>query len=112
MRPLHENGRRIPEETTMVVVAMAEMTDTRLARLESDVTHLKSDVAYIKTDVREIRTNLGGLRDDVRKEFAELHREIAANGKAIIRGDLMNRVWTLLICAAMLGVVARGLHWL
>lgn len=96
----------------MAVVAVAEITETRLARLESDVTHLKSDVADLKTDVRDIRKDLGGLRDEMRREFAELHKELAANSRAIVRGDLMNRIWMLLTCAAMLGVVAHGLHWL
>jgi len=96
----------------MTVAAMVEMTETRLVQLESDVDRLSSDVADLKTDVREMRKDLGGLRDDMRKEFAELHKELAANSRAIIRGDLVNRLWMLLMCAAMLGVVARGLHWL
>jgi len=24
----------------------------------------------------------------------------------------VNRIWMLLMCAAMLGVIARGLHWM
>jgi chromosome segregation ATPase len=112
MRPQRENARRICQEMSMAAAAMAEMTETRLARLESDVAHISSDVADLKTDMR-------GLRDEMRREFAELHKELAevhkelgANSKAIIRGDLMNRIWTLLMCGAMLGVIARGLHWL
>jgi hypothetical protein len=69
------------------------------------VVHIRSDIADIKIDMRDIRRDLGGLRDEMRKEFAELHR-------AVIRGDLMTRIWMLLMCAAMLGVMARGLHWL
>jgi class 3 adenylate cyclase len=105
MRPRRENARRICQEMSMAAAAMAEMTETRLARLESDVAHISSDVADLKTDMR-------GMRDEMRREFAELHKELAANGKAIIRGDLMNRIWMLLMCGAMLGVIARGLHWL
>jgi hypothetical protein len=103
----------------MAAVTMAEMTEARLIRLGSDVAHISSDVADLKTDVRRLRDEMRGEFGDIRKEFAEmrkeftdLHRELAANGKAIIRGDLMNRIWTLLMGAAMLGVVARGLHWL
>jgi hypothetical protein len=105
MGPQRENARRICQEMSMAAAAMAEMTETRLARLESDVAHISSDVADLKTDMR-------GMRDEMRREFAELHKELAANGKAIIRGDLMNRIWMLLMCGAMLGVIARGLHWL
>lgn len=114
----------------MAALAMAEMTETRLDRLESDVTHIRSDVIDLKADVRELRkgvadTNekigglradmqqqIGDLRDDMRKEFADLHNELAANSKAVIRGDLTNRIWMLLTGAAILGVLAHGLHWL
>lgn len=119
MCPLRENARKMLEETAMAVAAMAETTEIRLTRLESDVAHIKSDVADLKADVQSLRGELRGEFSDMRKEFAEvrrefaeLHKELAANGKAIVRGDLMNRIWTLLICAAVLGVVARGLHWL
>ena len=96
----------------MAAVTMAEMTEARLVRLESDVAHISSDVADLKTDVRRLRDEMRGEFGDMRKEFIELHRELSANSKAIIRGDLMNRIWTLLMGAAMLGVIARGLHWL
>jgi septation ring formation regulator EzrA len=87
------------------MAAMTETTEVRLTRLESDVAHIRSDVADLKMEMR-------AMRDEFRKEFGELHKEIASNGKATIRGDLMTRIWMLLMCAAMLGVVARGLHWL
>jgi phage shock protein A len=83
-----------------------------LARLESDLAHIKSEVADLKVDVRGLREEMRGEFSDIRKalakEFAELPKELAANSKAIIRGDLMNRIWTLLVCTAMLGVIARG----
>lgn len=60
----------------------------------------------------KMRKAFGGLRDEVRGEFAALHQEPAENSRAIVRGDLMNRIWMLLMCAAMLGVIARELHWL
>lgn len=85
----------------MAVVPVAEMTETRLARLESDVAHIRSDMGDIKIDVREIRKDLG-----------EMRREAAEERKAMIRADLMTRIWMLLMCAAMLGVMARGLHWI
>lgn len=107
----------------MAAVAMVETAETRFGRLESDVAHISSDVADLKIDFRELRnemrTEFADVRNEMRTEFAEmrrqfgeLHKELAANGKAIVRGDLMNRIWMLLMCAAMLGVMARGLHWL
>jgi len=83
-------------------------------------------VADFKIDIREIRkerTQIGALREEnggtrttlaaeMRKGFADLRQELAAQRTAMIRGDLMTRIWMLLMCAAMLGVIARGLHWL
>ena len=34
-----------------------------------------------------------------------MHRELT-------RGLLQTRIWMLLLCAAMPGIMARGLHWL
>lgn len=117
-----------------MAVAMAETTENRLTRLESDVAHIRSDAADIKIDMREIRRDLGELRDGSRKEIGalqgdigelrdEMRREIGGLGdemrrgfadmhQAMMRADLMTRIWMLLLCAAMLGVMARGLHGL
>ena len=53
----------------------------------------------------ELRTEIGALRIDFRTEISELRREVT-------RGFLQTRIWMLLLCAAMLGIMARGLHWL
>lgn len=91
-----------------MAAAMTETTDIRLARLESDVAHIRSDVADLKIDMRELRKEFG----EMRQEFAAIRLELAEDRKIMIRGDLMTRIWMLLMCAAMLGVMARGLHWL
>jgi hypothetical protein len=118
--------RKICKETGMAAATMADTTEVRLARLESDVAHIRSDVANLKSDIRDVRQEMrdgfvamhnefGEFRKELgefRKGLGELHKEVAANGKAILRGDLMTRIWMLLLCAAMLGVMARGLHWI
>lgn len=43
MCPPRENARRVCTETAMAVMATAEMTDPRLAQLESDVADLMMD---------------------------------------------------------------------
>ena len=85
----------------MSAVAVAETMEVQLMRLESDVAHIRSDMADLKTDVRELRRDFGELRN----ELGEMRRELT-------RGLLQTRIWMLLLCAAMLGVMARGLHWI
>jgi hypothetical protein len=89
----------------MAAAAMADTMEIRVTRLESDVAHIRSDVADLKTDVRELRKELGDFRMEFRTEIGELRRELT-------RGLLQTRIWMLFLCAAMLGVMARGLHWI
>jgi hypothetical protein len=133
-------ARRILE-TAMAAAIMAEMAEVRLARLESDVAHIRSDIADVKIDIRDIRkdlgglhaevgglrdemrTEVGGLRDEMRTEVGglrveicglreEMRKELGELGKALVHGDLMTRIWMLLLVGVILGVMARGFHWI
>lgn len=74
---------------------MADQTlESRVARLESDVAHIRSDIAEMKLDMREFR-----------KELAKLHADLT-------RGLASNRIWTLLQCAGLLGIMARAFKWI
>ena len=102
-----------------MAAAMAEMTEIRLTRLESDVAHIRSDVADLKTDVRELRKDFGELRNgfaELRGEFGQLRMELRADlgelRTELTRGLLQTRIWMLLLCGAMLGIMAHGLHWI
>lgn len=130
MCPLRENARRISKGMTMAAVAMAETTEIRVARLESDVGHIRSDVADLKVDVREMRKEIGGLhekigglrdemrkeigglRDEMRKEIGGLRDEISNKFKTAENSNLKTRIWMLLIGGVILGVLAHAVHWL
>jgi hypothetical protein len=79
--------------------------ELRLTRLEDKVSVIATDVAELKSDVKEIRTRMEDGFQAVRKEmyvgFESIRKEI---GNA--------KIWALLIAAAMLGVLARGFHWI
>lgn len=92
----------------MTAAAMVEMTEVRLTRLESDVAHIRSDVTDLKTDVRELRKDIG----EMRKEFGDLRSDVGEMRREVTRGLLQARIWMLVLCGAMLGIMARGLHWL
>jgi predicted nucleic acid-binding Zn-ribbon protein len=102
-----------------MALAMVEMTEVRLARLESDVGHIRSDVADLKLDVRELRKEIGGaqqaisgLRGDMQEKIGELRDDMRKEFAIVRRSNLETRIWMLLIGGAMLGVVAHALHWL
>jgi len=99
----------------VAAAAMADTTELRMTRLESDAAHIRSDVADLKIDGRELRREFGELRKEfgeLRKEFGEVRIQLGDMRREIMRGLLHTRIWMLLLCAAMLGVMARGLHWL
>ncbi len=96
----------------MAAVAMADTTEIRLTRLESDVAHIRSDVADLKTDVRELREEFGEFRKELGDFRMEFRTQIGELRRELTRGLLQTRIGMLLLCAAMLGVMARGLHWI
>jgi hypothetical protein len=42
----------------------------------------------------------------------ELRAQLAEMRTELTRGVLQTRIWMLMLCAAMLGVMTRGLHWI
>jgi len=109
---------------------MAETTENRLTRLESDVEHIRSDVADIKVDLRELRNEIGDLRTETQKQFGgvlekigdlrtetqkqfnELREDMRDKFETVRRSNLETRIWMLLIGGAIFGVMAHALHWL
>jgi predicted RNase H-like nuclease (RuvC/YqgF family) len=115
--------------------------ESRLSRLESDVSHMQGDIADLKTDVREMRKDIAALKSDgadLRSEmctgFAALRGETQAGDaalrlemekgfgktdealgtleKALQRTSLNDRIWMLLTAAAILSVMAHGFKWI
>lgn len=82
--------------------------EERLARLESDVSHIASIVSEIKLEQRDMRRDIKELDHTVRALDVKFEKSFAS-----LKFDLaMNKVWWLLTCAALLGVMARGFKWI
>jgi peptidoglycan hydrolase CwlO-like protein len=115
--------------------------DERMARLEANVEHIQSDVTEIKGDLRQLSakvddlkdsmassrvetiTSIGSLRQEMRESGTSLreeNRESVVSLRTEMResiaslkiGRAMDRVWWLLMLAALLGVMARGFKWI
>lgn len=78
-----------------------------MTRLQSDVAHIRADLDDLKTDVRETPKDIGELPTDL----AQLRMELRTDGRELTRGPLQTRTWMRLLCSAMLGIMAHGLHW-
>jgi hypothetical protein len=90
--------------------------ELRLTRLEDKVTVIATDVAELKRDVKDLRKEVNDGGQSLRKEISDgdqsLRKEMYV-GFESIRKEISNaKIWALLIAAAMLGVLARGFHWI
>lgn len=76
-----------------------------VAVLKDQGVRIMADLSELKRDAKDLRTRMEDGFQSIRKEmtdgFQSLHKEI---GTA--------KIWALLIAAAMLGVLARGFHWI
>jgi hypothetical protein len=119
---------------------MAALMDVE-ERLESDVSYVRSDIADIKLDICalrdavgrakedaaslrvEVHQNQAALRDEMHQRYAgprqdvgtlrdEMHQRYVGLRHEIRRASLSNKIWMLLLIAAVLGVMAHGFKWL
>jgi t-SNARE complex subunit (syntaxin) len=89
--------------------------EERVARLEANVEHIQKDVSDMKIDIRRLNDKIDGVKDSVttlainmEKSFANVEKSFAALHAA----RAFDRVWWLLMSAALLGVMARAFKWL
>lgn len=82
--------------------------EERVARLEANAEHMQSDLSEMKLDIRGIRGEFKEL--DQRVSSFALKTEQAFAELKISR--MADRVWWLLMSAALLAVMARGFKWL
>ena len=66
-------------------------------RIEVRLLRLEDKVTVIATDLKELRS-----------EFKELKSEVKSLGKDISDA----KIWALIIAAGVLGILAKGFHWI
>jgi uncharacterized coiled-coil protein SlyX len=117
-----------------VVARIEDSVEERLALLESDLAHVRSDIGDMKLDIREMRAAIAALRDELRASISKLRDEMHAADGALLqaitewRGEMrtalasqskviehstrVSQIWTVMVAAALLGVMARGFGWI
>ncbi|MDE2262236.1 MAG: hypothetical protein KGL45_06915 [Gammaproteobacteria bacterium] len=83
----------------MAALAMAEMTEARLGRLESGAAHIRSDVADMRVEVRELRKEIDDAH--VREDRLEARRY-----------ETWSRIVTWLGYAMVTVALARAFNWI
>ena len=93
------------------------MLETRLAKIESDVSYLRSDVLELKADQREIRQDLktlsgefGAFRVEVAKGFGAVDATIESVKRWVILSGVSALI-TLLGVLGTLVAIGHALRW-
>jgi regulator of replication initiation timing len=82
--------------------------EERLGAIEVSVAVLKEQSARTMADVGELRRETKDLRTRLEDGFQSVSKEISKVHQEISKA----KIWALLIAAAILGVLARGFHWM
>ena len=89
------------KEEVFPVEIDSKKVEERLGALEVSVAVVRTQNAHIMTDVSELKGDVKELRTRMTDGFQSVHKELSSA-----------KIWALLIAAAMLGVIARGFHWI
>jgi len=97
--------------------------EERLARVETKVENIQSDITGMKTDIRRLDNKIDALDQKLTGKIEEVDKRLGGKMdsgfdalKAAIAdlriGRANDRVWWLMIAAALLGVMAHGFKWI
>jgi hypothetical protein len=87
----------------------------RLTGLETNVAHIFVAIGEMKADNRDLRVEVKDFRNEARGEAKDLRTRIDGLSDRMERlrvEIVMTKVWMLGTSAAILGVMARGFHWI
>ena len=98
--PVEVDSKKV-EERFDRIDARLDKCEERLGGLEVRVAVLTTQGAQLVTDVAELKRDVKDLSTRMTDGFQSVHKELSSA-----------KIWALLIAAAMLGVIARGFHWI
>jgi|ERR1700734_3473972 hypothetical protein len=96
------------KEEVFPVEGDSKKVEERLGALEVSVAVVRTQNAHIMTDVSELKGDVKELRTRMTDGFQSVHKEFQSAQKELSSA----KIWALFIAAAMLGVIARGFHWI
>jgi hypothetical protein len=122
-------------------VELENPVEDRIGKLEAHVEHIRADVADTKIEVRRLNDKVDGLGQSMSAKTDGVNQTLSGKIDAVDRrlsakidegkdalanlalrmeklfaelkiGRALDRVWWLLMCGALLGVMARGFKWI
>jgi vacuolar-type H+-ATPase subunit I/STV1 len=82
--------------------------EDRIGKLEAQVEHIRVDVADTKIEVRRLNDKLDNVNQTLSTKIDAVYQQLSE----LKIGRALDRVWWLLICGTLLGVMARGFKWI
>jgi outer membrane murein-binding lipoprotein Lpp len=93
--------------------------EERLARLEVKVDYIQSDVADLKVTVRRLDEKIDAVDQKLSAKIDAVDQKLTSKIDVILEkitglqvGRALDRVWWLLMSAALLGIMARAFKWI
>lgn len=85
---------------------------TTVEHIQADVTELKASVSRLDSKIDAVRISLDSKIDGVRDSLGDKIEDVKNLIESLKRGRLEDKLWALLAMATLLGVMARGFHWI
>jgi exonuclease VII small subunit len=82
--------------------------DTRVTKLEITVAQLVTGMVRLDTSVAHLSSDLAEFKVEIKGEVRSLRERVDGMCASIAAA----KIWGLFIAAALLGVLARGFHWI
>ena len=89
-----DEGFHVEDEVKKDDGPIERRIEVRLLRLEDKVTVIATDLAELKSEVKSLRSRMEDRFQSVSKEISDA------------------KLWALLMAAGMLGILAKGFHWI
>jgi hypothetical protein len=93
--------------------------EQRLERVEVQLEHVQADVSEMKVEVRRLGDKIDGVGQKLTDKIDGVDHKLTGKIDGLVQaisdlkvGRAWDRVWWLLMAAALLGVMARGFKWL
>jgi hypothetical protein len=109
----------LPMSMPALMLELETPVEERITRLEADADHMRSNIDDIKIDLRRLNDKLEDVDKKLTARIGGLDEKLASlalameKGFAELRiGRALDRVWWLLMSAALLGVIARAVKWI